>query len=118
MPNLPASPPRQVLLRLPHDLACQLAKAVPHRGRNQYLVDMLTRELAAEKAAHSRMLTEAALRMNEIEAADPEFEREGMEWVNAVLTEDDDDDFDRELFLRELAVVQATRRDTAKVTAR
>jgi hypothetical protein len=104
-----------VLLRLPHDLACQLAKAVPHRGRNQYLVDMLTRELAAEKAAHSRMLTEAALRMNEIEAAHPELVAEALEWDQAVLVEDDDDDFDRELFEREFAVAQAAKR-AAKAT--
>jgi hypothetical protein len=104
----PARAAQQILIRLPYDLACQLAKSVPHRGRNQYVVDVLKRELESEKAAHSRMLTEAAIRMNEIEAAHPELVAEALEWDNAkLLDDDDDDDFDPVQFEREFAIAQA-----------
>jgi hypothetical protein len=103
----PARAAQQILIRLPYDLACQLAKSVPHRGRNQYVVDVLKRELESAKAEQSRMLTEAALRMNEIEAAHPELVAEALEWDNANLIDEDDDEFDHELFEREFAIAQA-----------
>jgi hypothetical protein len=106
----PARAAQQILIRLPYDLACQLAKSVPPRGRNQYVVDVLKRELETAKAQDEAQLIAACEAMNAYEAADPEFAQEGMDWANAVLTEDDDDGFDRELFLRDLAVAQAARR--------
>ena len=92
-------------MRLPDDVATRLARAVAPRKRNQFLVDLLRRELEKEDAE----LVAACEAMNALEARDPEFAREGQEWVDAVLTEDDDDDFDREVFERELAIAQAAR---------
>lgn len=116
----PASEMQSMLLRLPRDLMTQLSRLAPNRGRNQFVVEALQREIAQRKAQaeaeDDAMLTAAALRMNEIEAADPEFAAEGMEWVNAVLTEDDDDDFDRELFEREWAEAK-NKRETLKARA-
>lgn len=105
MLNVQTPAPRQVLLRLPDDVATRLARAVPPRKRNQFLVDLLRRELEKEDAD----LVAACKAMNALEARDPEFAREGQEWVDAVLTEDDDDDFDREVFERELAIAQTAR---------
>lgn len=87
---------QSMLLRLPADLMKQISRLAPNRGRNQFVVEALQREIALraaqEQAQNDAMLTAAAIRMNEIDAADPEFAAEGMEWANAVLTEDDDDD--------------------------
>lgn len=105
MVNIETPAPRQVLLRLPDDVANRLARAVAPRKRNQFLVDLLRRELEKEDAE----LIAACEAMNALEARDPEFAREGQEWVDAVLTEDDDDDFDREVFEREFAIAQAAR---------
>ena len=112
----PAHAAQKILVRLPYDLACQLAKSVPPSGRNQYVVDVLKRELESTKSQQEAQLIAACEAMNAYEAADPDFAAEGQEWVDAKLTEDDeDDDFDRELFLRELAVVQAARRNPTTV---
>ena len=106
MANIQTHAPRQVLLRLPDDVATRLARAVAPRKRNQFLVDLLRRELEKEDAE----LVAACEAMNALEARDPDFAREGQEWVDAVLTEyDEDDDFDREVFEREFAVAQAAR---------
>jgi hypothetical protein len=105
MLNIQTPAPRQVLLRLPEDVASRLARAVAPRKRNQFLVDLLRRELEKEDAE----LVAACEAMNALEARDPDFAREGQEWVDAVLTEDDDDDFDREVFEREFAIAQAAR---------
>ena len=113
MLNTRTPPPKQVLLRLPEDLAAQLARAVPARQRNRYIVDLLRQDLHAKQAAQSRMLAEAADRMNELEALHPELARDSDEWVNAELTESVDvwdPDFDRATFERELAEAQAARR--------
>ena len=105
MLNTQTPAPRQVLLRLPEDVATRLARAVAPRKRNQFLVDLLRRELEKEDAE----LVAACEAMNALEARDPDFAREGQEWVDAVLTKNDgaDDDFDREVFEREFAIAQA-----------
>ena len=105
MLNTQTPSPKQVLLRLPDDVATRLARAVAPRKRNQFLVDLLRRELEKEDAE----LVAACEAMNALEARDPDFAREGQEWVDAVLTEEDDDDFDREVFEREFAIAQAAR---------
>ncbi len=113
MLNIQTPPPKQVLLRLPEDVAAKLARAVPPRQRNRYIVDLLKQDLLSKQEAESRMLAEAADRMNELEAQYPELARESEEWVNAELTESVDvwdPDFDRETFERELAQAQAARR--------
>lgn len=118
MLNIHIPPPKQVLLRLPDDVAAKLARHVPPRQRNRYIVDLLKLDLLAKQQAESRMMTEAAERMNKLEAQYPELARESEEWVNAELTESVDawdPDFDRETFERELALAQAARRTSGKV---
>jgi hypothetical protein len=104
--------PRQVLLRLPEDLATKLARAVPPRGRNQFLVDLIANALAGQQVAYDRVLADAAKRMNALEAQYPELARETEEWVNAELTDTVDvwdGDFDRAAFERDLAAAKETR---------
>ncbi len=115
MLNIHTPPPKQVLLRLPDDIAAKLARAVPSRQRNRYIIELLAHDLAAKEKANGRLLAQAAERLNEIEAQYPELARETEEWVNAVLTEDDDDGFDKEEFEREIAIAQA---DMAKRTSK
>jgi len=108
-------PPKQVLLRLPDDLAAQLARAVPPRQRNRYIIELLAQDLLAKQAAESRVLALAAERMNELEAQYPELARESEQWVNAELTESVDawdPDFDRADFERECAEAQAARNNS------
>ena len=104
-------------MRLPEDLAAKLARAVPPRQRNRYIIELLTKDLLAKQTAASRMLAEAANRMNELEAQYPELARESQEWVNAELTESVDvwdPDFDRARFERELAEAEAARDKSKK----
>jgi hypothetical protein len=106
MLNLHTPPPKQVLLRLPDDVAAKLARHVPSRQRNKFLVDLVRRELAQEDAE----LVAACEAMNALEAAHPELIVETQEWLNADLTgsvNDWDPDFDRETFEREFAIAQA-----------
>ncbi len=115
MLNTQISPPRQVLLRLPEDLAARLARAVPPRGRNQFLVDLIANALAGQQEAHNRVLEKAAKRMNALEAQYPELARETEEWVNAELTDTVDvwdADFDSEAFERDLAAAQVAKKST------
>ena len=112
MLNIQTSPPKQVLLRLPDDVAAKLARAVPPRQRNRYIVDLLKQDLLAKQETENRMMAQAADRMNELEAKYPELARETEEWVNAELTESVevwDPDFDRETFEREFAEAQAAQ---------
>ena len=113
MMHIQTKPPKQVLLRLPDDIAAQLARAVPPRQRNRYIVDLLAKSFVDKQETESRMLTEAAERMNALEAQYPELARESEEWVNAELTESVDrwdPDFDREAFERDLGEAQAAKR--------
>ena len=63
MLNTPTPAPKQVLLRLPDDVAEKLARAVPPRQRNRYIVDLLAKSFVDKQETESRMLTEAAERM-------------------------------------------------------
>ncbi len=115
MLNTQTPPPKQVLLRLPDDLAAKLARAVAPRQRNRYIVDLLKKDLLAKQEAENRMMAQAAERMNELEALYPELARETEEWLNAELTASVDvwdPDFDRETFERELAEAQAARHES------
>ena len=106
MLNTQTPPPKQVLLRLPDDVAAKLARAVPPRQRNKFLVDLVRQELEKEDAE----LVAACEAMNAIEAAYPELLVETQEWLDADLSgsvDDWDPDFDREAFLREFAIAQA-----------
>ena len=55
---------RQLSLRLPEDLAERLAASTPSRKRNQFVVELIRRELDRE----SRTLEEAAKRLSALEA--------------------------------------------------
>ena len=106
MLNIQTPPPKQVLLRLPEDVAAKLVRAVPPRRRNQYLVDLVRRELDKEDAE----LVAACNAMNAIEAAHPELLTETRQWLDADLTgsvDDWDADFDRDSFEREFAIAQS-----------
>ena len=106
MLNTQTPPPKQVLLRLPDDVAAKLARAVPPRQRNKFLIDLLRQELEKEDAE----LVAACEAMNAIEAAHPEHLAETQEWLDADLSgsvDDWDPDFDRETFEREFAIAQA-----------
>ena len=104
-----APPPKQVLLRLPDDVAARLARAVPPRKRNQFLIDLVRRELEKEDQA----LIEACDALNRMEAETPALRAEGGEWLAAPLTspvEVWDLDFDAGTFSREAAKAQAALR--------
>ena len=121
MLNTQTTPPKQVLLRLPEDLAAKLAQAVPPRGRNQFLVNLIADALTARQEADKRMLMDAAERMNELEAQFPELARETEDWLNADLTggvDVWDPDFDREAFERDRLAVKAKPQSTVRAATR
>jgi hypothetical protein len=106
MMNTQPTPPRQVLLRLPEDLAIQLSRAIRPRQRNAFLVELIRQRLEQEDAE----LVAACEYMNQIEAQDPTLVQEADEWLNAPLSAEADaldDEFDREEFEREFALAQA-----------
>jgi hypothetical protein len=114
----PASEMQSMLLRLPRDLMAQLSRLAPNRGRNQFVVEALQREIDSRDAANDAQLIEAALRLNEYEAQHPELLAEAAEWDAAVLVDEEDDGFDRDLFEREFAIAQATRTDSKSMKAK
>jgi hypothetical protein len=87
---------QQITLRLPKDLALRLAACTPSRKRNQFVVDLVRRELDRE----SRELEEAVLHLASLEAASTS---EDTDW----LTFEDDGvnagEFDEKRFLKELS---------------
>ena len=90
---------QQFTLRLPEDLARRLAAATPSRKRNQFVVDLVRRELDRE----SRELEDAAQRLSALEQL--QISDDG-QW----LALDDDDawgEFDEQRFLKELGADQA-----------
>jgi len=82
-------------LRLPEDLARRLAAATPSRKRNQFVVDLVRRELERE----SRELQEAAIRLSSLEAAHASEDSEWLVFDNKPVG---DDEFDEKRFLSEL----------------
>ena len=102
---------QQITLRLPQDLAIRLAACTPSRKRNQFVVDLVRRELDRE----SRELEEAALRLSSLEAT------HGSEDTDWLAFEDDAaiaDEFDEKRFVMELharkeKVPKATRASAA-----
>jgi hypothetical protein len=85
---------QQISLRLPEDLAQRLAACTPSRKRNQFLVDLVRRELDRE----SRELEEAAKRLSSLEAG---HESEDVAWL-ALDDEAAWGEFDEKRFLKEL----------------
>jgi hypothetical protein len=93
---------QKMTLRLPEDLARRLAASVPLGQRNQFVVDLVRRELDRE----SWELEEAAIRLSLLEKT------LGLEDV-AWLTLDDEQSlgaFDEKRFLKELDVKAAMPR--------
>ena len=93
-------------MRLPDDVAAKLARAVPPRKRNQFLIDLVRRELEKEDQA----LVEACEALNRMEAGNPALRAESTEWLEAGLTasvQEWDPGFDAATFSREAAEVQA-----------
>ena len=98
--------PKQVLLRLPDDVAARLARAVPPRKRNQFLIDLVRRELEKEDQA----LVDTCKALNRMEAEDPALGAEATEWLDGELSatvDRWDPGFDAETFSREAAQAQA-----------
>jgi hypothetical protein len=85
---------QQMTLRLPEDLARRLAAATPSRKRNQFVVDLVRRELERE----SRELQEAAIRLSSLEAAHASEDSEWLVFDNKPVG---DDEFDEKRFLSE-----------------
>jgi serine/threonine protein kinase len=99
-------PPKQVLLRLPDDVAAKLARAVAPRKRNQFLIDLVRRELDKEDQA----LIDACESLNRMEAASPALRAQATEWLEADLVaslDESDSDFDAKAFSREAAQARA-----------
>lgn len=90
---------QQITLRLPDDLARQLAACTPSRKRNQFVVELVRRELDRE----SRELEEAAQRLSALEAAHAV---EDSDWLDLDTSDSQWGEFDEERFLNELAVKQ------------
>ena len=88
---------QQITLRLPEDLAQRLAACTPSRKRNQFVVDLVRRELDRE----SRELEEAALRLSSLEAT---HESEDTDWLAFEDEAVSGDEFDEKRFLKELTV--------------
>jgi hypothetical protein len=87
-------PTQQITLRLPEDLARRLAASTPSRKRNQFVVDLVRRELDRE----SRELEEAAKHLNLLEQTHT---ADDAQW----LAMDEDEgwgEFDEERFMKEL----------------
>lgn len=78
--STPAAP-TQVLLQLPEDLATRLAQVVTPRRRNQFVIDVLRRELAKGDQA----LIDACDALNRIEAESTPLRAESAEWLDAPL---------------------------------
>lgn len=81
MTGSPSAAPTQVALQLPEDLAARLAQVVTPRRRNQFLVDMLRRELARGDQA----LIDACEALNRIEAESTPLRAESAEWLDPSL---------------------------------
>lgn len=93
-------------MRLPDDVAEKLARAVPPRQRNTFLVNLVRQELEKEDLE----LVAACDALNAMKAVHPELLIETQEWLDANLTgsvDDVDPTFDRETFEREFAIAQA-----------
>ena len=89
-------------LRLPEDLARRLAASIPLGQRNQFVVDLVRRELDRE----SWELEEAAIRLSLLEKTS---DLEDVEW----LTLDDEQSwgsFDEKRFMKELGAKAAMLR--------
>ena len=101
---------QQITLRLPEDLARRLAASTPSRKRNQFVVDLVRRELDRE----SRELEEAALRLSSLEAAQA---GEGSDWLDLEDELASADEFDEQRFLKELSARQEKTAKSARAAA-
>ena len=96
---------QQITLRLPNDLARQLAAYTPSRKRkrkrkrNQFVVELVRRELDRER----RELAEATQRLSALEAAHAV---EDSDWLDLDTSDSTWGEFDEERFLNELVTKQ------------
>lgn len=102
---------QSLLLRLPRDLMEQLSRFAPPRGKNQFVIGALEREIARQaqqrQSEREAQLKTAALRLNTLEAEQPTLAEEGTQWVSASLTEADAEVFEAAAFEGEFAQAQA-----------
>lgn len=87
---------QQITLRLPEDLARRLAASTPSRKRNQFVVDLVRRELDRE----SRELEEAAKHLTLLEQT---HNADDAQWLAMEEVEEVGwGEFDEERFMKEL----------------
>jgi len=101
---------QQITLRLPQDLAIRLAACTPSRKRNQFVVDLVRRELDRE----SRELEEAAQRLSSLEALQAS---EDLDWLDFDDGTAGGGEFDEALFLKELKDAPHRSPPTPQATA-
>jgi hypothetical protein len=107
----------QVLVRLPEDMAARFVQHVRPGQRNSYFLELLRRDLDRE----SNALEQAAQELTALETKSKALDKEDAAWLNASLS-DSDDDFDAAEFERQYQAAklvresanQAPRRSTAK----
>lgn len=103
-------PIQQITLRLPDDLAKRLAACAPSRKRNQFVVELVRRELDRE----SRELEEAAQRLSALEAAHA---CEEDDWLDLDNSDTQWGEFDEARFLNELAAKHPSPRTAPKAAS-
>lgn len=104
---------KQVLVRLPDDLAERFASTVPSRKRSRFLVDLLRRELERE----CNELQQAARLLTEYESRDPRMSAESDEWLLASLVRETDN-FDPDEFESQFREAQSGQDPGQKKSAR
>lgn len=98
----PTQKPKQLLLRLPDDLAQRFERVVPLRQRSRFILDLIRSELDRESDA----LAQAAKNLTTLESGHSAVAAESEQWIAASMTDDDDAGFDRFRFEQELAQAQ------------
>ena len=91
--------PKQLLLRLPDDLAQRFERVVPLRQRSRFILDLIRSELDRESDA----LAQAAKNLTTLESGQPAVAAESEQWIAASMTADDDAGFDPLRFDQEFA---------------
>lgn len=95
--------PRELLLRLPSDLALRFAQVVPSRQRSRFLLDLLRAELDRE----SQSLADVANKLTDSESGQLEVLTESAQWTGSSLAAQDDLQFDAAEFECEFTLAQA-----------
>ena len=99
----------QVPVRLPEDMAARFVQHVRPGQRNSYFLELLRRDLDRE----SNALEHAAQKLTALESKNSVLHKEDASWLNASLS-DSDDDFDAAEFERQYQAVKNERESASK----